>query len=112
MQVLPKTLRAKAKVLLERIKRDPNMDWNARGEFIYRGETRPGTNIIDLVSNAIRNRKTIHAHHWQEFARGLRQSNVPRDLVGNPNMWNWMHRDTASSDAFSMADESDCEDSP
>ena len=103
--VIPKTLRGKAHTLLQRIKRDPHMGWNDRGEFVYQGQTMPGTNIVDLVSNAVRHRKTMQAHRWQEFARGLRQSNVPQDLIGNANMWNWMHRESASSDAFSTADE-------
>ena len=106
LHTVPKTLRRKAETILERINRHPNMNWNDRGEFVFNGEVVRGSNVVDLVNDIIRHRKSFQPHGWEEFARALRQSNVPQDLVGNRNRWDWMHRETATSDAFSTAEES------
>ena len=70
LRFLPKAqyLRSKGINILERIKQDPNMTWNERREFVYRGETIPRSNMTDLVNNMIRPRKNIKAHGWQQFA--------------------------------------------
>ena len=57
---------------LERIKHQPNMSWNERGEFVHNEEVVKGSNITDLVNDAVRHRKTFHPHDWQEFASALR----------------------------------------
>ena len=81
------------------------MGWTERGELIFGGEVIKGSNIVDLVNDVLRNRKTFdHPHGWGQFARALRGSNVPRDLVGNRGLWDWMHRESATSDAFSSED--------
>lgn len=105
LQTVPKTLRRKAETILDRISREPNMSWNERGEFVYNGEVIKGSNVVDLVNDMIRQRKSFQPRGWEDFARALRQSNVPQDLVGNPRRWEWMHRESATSDAFSTADE-------
>ena len=81
------------------------MHWNEHGEFFHSGQVLKGSNIIDLVNDAMRHRKYFHLHGCQEFARALCRGNVPQDLVGNQRRWDWMHRETATSDAFSMAEE-------
>ena len=106
LQTVPKTMKRKAEAILERIAHHSNMGWNDRGEFVYDGEVARGSNIVDLVNDMLRHRKTFQPRGWQEFARALRQSNVPLDLVGNRHRWEWMHRDSATSDAFSTAEES------
>lgn len=105
LQTVPKTMRQKAEAILERISNQSNMGWNDRGEFVHNGEVVQGSNIVDLVNDMLRHRKTFQPRGWQDFARALRQSNVPLDLVGNRHRWEWMHRDSATSDAFSTAEE-------
>ena len=108
MDILPKRadMRRKADALMKRIKEHPDMMWNERGEFIYQGRLIPGTNIIDLVSDVLRKRKTVTPHGWQEFARALRGINAPREWIGNTDRWDWMHRTSGTEDAYSTADES------
>ena len=103
---VPKSLRRKAEALLYRLKNDPTINWNERGELIYRGQIIPGSNMTDLINDTLRQRKTFQPHGWQEFARALRHGNVPQDLVGHRQRWDWMHRESATSDAFSTAEES------
>lgn len=105
MRTVPKTLRSKATSLLERIREDPNTSWNDRGEFVYKGQPVAGSNIVDLVNDMMRFRKKFLPHGRYDFARALRHSHIPQELVGNDRVWSWMHRQSASSDAFSTADE-------
>ena len=105
MRTIPKTMKRKAEVLMERIRDDPDVSWNSRGEFVYKGRAIVGSNIVDLVNDMMRQRKGFEPRGRFEFARALRHTNVPQDLVGNRQMWGWMHRDSATSDAFSTAEE-------
>ena len=106
LSTIPKTMRRKAENLLERVKRQSNLGWNERGELLFNGEVIQGTNIVDLVNDMVRQRKSFQPHGWREFARALRQDNVPQDLIGNKERWDWMHRESATSDGFSTAVES------
>ena len=112
VRTVPLKFRAKAENLLKRIEREPNMHWNERGEFVHDGRVIKGSNIVDLVNDVVRHRKDFQPHGWQEFARALRRGNVPQDLVGNRRRWDWMHRDSATSDAFSTAEEGSPERTP
>ena len=105
LETVPKTMKPKAQSFLDRIARHPNMRWNDRGEFVFDGEVIRGSNIVDLVNDLLWHRKSFQPHGWQKFARALRQTNIPQDLVGNQQRWDWMHRESATSDAFSIAEE-------
>ena len=115
LRSLPKIphLRSKGINILERIKQDPNMTWNEQGEFVYRGETIPRSNMTDLVNAMIRSRKHIRAHGWHPFARALHNSNIPQEYINNPTVWNWMQREPASDDDdFGTADDMSPDESP
>ena len=105
MHTVPKTMQRKAKALLERIKSHPDMSWNDRGEFVYQNQTVSGSNMVDLINDMLRHRRSFQPRGWQDFARALRQTNVPQDMIGHRERWDWMHRESATSDAFSTADE-------
>ena len=51
--------------------------------MILNGKTLPGTNIVDLVNDAIRPRKNFEPRGYEEFVRGLAQINTPEDLIKN-----------------------------
>lgn len=60
--------------------------WNKNGELTTSGVTLPGTNIVDLIGDVMRARKTVAAPPGiDQFARGLSEINVPREVVGNRN---------------------------
>ena len=105
IRTVPPKYRRKADHILKRTQHAPNMNWNEQGEFIHNGEVK-GSNIVHLVKDVVRHRKAFHPHGWQEFAWGLRQGNVSQDLIGNRKHWDWMHWESATSDAYSMAEES------
>ena len=93
IQSAPKNLRHKASVLVRRIKQDDNIAWNTKGELVYKGDVVPNTHIHDLVQDVLRKHKTHVPVGWQTFARALRESNVPQDLVGNLDHWQWMNQE-------------------
>ena len=44
----------------------------------------------------IRHGKGSEPTGWQPFAEGLREMNIPQDVIGNRDKWDWMHRDVSS----------------
>ena len=93
IQSAPKNLRHKASILLRRLKQDDNIARNTKGELVYKGDVIPNTHIHDLVQDVLRKRKTHVPVGWQSFARALRESNIPQDLVGNLDRWQWMNQE-------------------
>ena len=80
MDTVPKTMQVKARRLMEHMKR--NIFWTARGELIHEGVPVTGSNVVDLVNDMLRKRKTDPTG-WQPFARQLLAMNLPMELVGN-----------------------------
>ena len=91
---VPKSLKPKARRLLDKIK--GTVSWNDRGEMVYRNVSVPGSNIFDLVNDALRKRKSFQPVGWKTFARGLKDVNAPMDLVGNPERWSYIQTPTSS----------------
>ncbi len=90
IETAPKLLQTKARLLLKRLRNDPNINWNSRGELVYKGNTVQNTNINDLVQDTLRSRKHYVPRGWQTFASALKESNVPQDLIGNQDRWQYM----------------------
>ena len=86
----PNTLKRKAQRLVEKLKADSTVDWNDRGEFIYNGEVVTGSNMVDLVNGVLRKRKSVVPVGWKRFANYLKRLNVSNDLIGNPELWQYM----------------------
>ena len=77
---LPKTLQEKGSQLVSRLK---TTKWNDRGELLHEGVAIPGSNIVDLIHDLLRNRKTVDPIGWQQFANQMHAANIPMELVGN-----------------------------
>ena len=85
VELLPKTLQSKAKMILEKIKDNPQvLSWNEKGELKYQGETVPNTNITNLVSDYLRHRRNKKPNGFELFTKGLKQINLPEDLIRDP----------------------------
>ena len=82
---MPATFRERARLLVRRIKNSGGkVSWNERGELTLSGQPVPGSNIIDLVSDVVRKRKTIKAPPGMpNFTKALGEVNTPRELIGN-----------------------------
>ena len=103
VQSAPKNLRHKASALMRRLKHDDNITWNPKGELVYKGEVMQDTHIHDLVQDVLRKRKNHIPKGWETFAKALKESNIPKDLVGNEERWQWMHQDAAPIEATKSA---------
>ena len=61
--------------------------WDKTGQVKIEGETIPNSNILDLVSDAMRCKKDFNPTGAKEFLQALSKLNVPKDLVRNQNRW-------------------------
>ena len=85
---LPATLQRKGSLLMSYLKDGANIGWNERGELKIKDQLIPGTNISDLVHETLRARKLDAAPKgWKLYADVLKESNIPKDLIGNKARW-------------------------
>lgn len=84
----PKSLRSKAAMLIEEIKHNSNIEVNNLGEISVNGTYIPKSNIIDLIHDFTRHRKTKPAIGAEALAKIIKDSNIPREYVGNPDRLN------------------------
>ncbi|GFR66085.1 hypothetical protein ElyMa_003675200 [Elysia marginata] len=54
IETLPKPLKKKGDLLLKRLRNNSDLDWNGVGEIKYKSEWIRGSNLTDLVSEALR----------------------------------------------------------
>ena len=86
---VPHSFRNKAALLVKKWKRAGVLGWNKEGNLVYKGEHIPGTNIVDIVNDVIRNRaKNPKPKGWDLVAQGIKDTNVPLELVGNQQRYN------------------------
>ena len=91
LESVPKKFKSKAKIFLNKLRKDMNVRWDSKGTFYFKGQEVPNTHIIDLVHDALRERKTHEPHGWKVFAKALKEGNYSQDLVGNAKRWTWMY---------------------
>lgn len=93
IQSVPKSMKNKAERLLQRLKSHPDVKWNSLGEFEFEGQLIKNSNLTDLVNDVLRKRRSADEPlGWETFAKALRTTNVPRDLIGNPSRWSYVRR--------------------
>lgn len=88
-------MQKKAGLILDHLKKSKVIKWNKDGEISYRGKPIPQSNIVDLVSNTLKTKSrkgfTTPAG-TNEFAQALKETNVPKDYVQNPDLIKAMQR--------------------
>ena len=100
VESIPKTMRPRATALLSRLKAKPNVImWDKTGQVKIEDETIPGSNISDLVSDAMRSRKNFNPTGSKEFFQALSKMNVPKDLVRNQERWKQLVGETSTARA-------------
>lgn len=87
IESVPKTYRYKAHTLLKYLLDAPSskIGWDKQGLVTINGAIVTGSNISDLINDAIRERKTVKAIGRVQFARLLHDINIPLSLIGNRN---------------------------
>ena len=93
LSLMPRGLRSKTQDLLHFMEKHADvLSWNERGELVHKGTVLPRTNIVDLVHDVVRHRRS-HTNPplgWKMFSHGLHDVNVPRELIGNQDRWAFM----------------------
>ena len=101
LSAVPESVANRARALMALIKRDQgDMSWNPKTkELTVKGRPIPGSNILDLVTDATRDRQGKPRKDgspgpppgFEAFARGLRKLNAPRELVKNARRWSTVY---------------------
>lgn len=91
--------RNKAAALYGILKRTPDIKWDNNGSVAFRNQVVPGTNIVDLLNDVIRNRQGNPPVGWDQFAHVLSSINVPKEYIGNARRWEYISglRDIANA---------------
>ena len=84
LSALPKSLKSRGKLLIDKIRENPEvMKWDNRGQLIFEDQPLPGSHIVDLVGDILRDRKGTDPVGWEVFTRGLAKMNAPETFVRN-----------------------------
>ena len=94
LDTVPKSLQAKARRLMEHLKR--NVAWSDRGELVHEGVPIAGSNAVDLVHDLLRKRKTDAPTGWRSLAKQLRAVNIPMELIDNVARRTYIQTDSLS----------------
>jgi hypothetical protein len=94
LESVPKTMKAKAQLLLKKMKSNPDISWNEKGELKYKGQTVQGSNVVELVNDVLRKRKYFNPQGWETFGEALREANVRQDLIGHEDRWRYITQTT------------------
>ena len=85
VQSVPKALRSKTELLVNRLVQSGLVSWNDDGVVSMQGKVIPKSNIIDLVNEVVRSRKTPrYPPGIGQFTNILHRLNIPREYLGRP----------------------------
>ena len=85
MKSVPKLYKSGARQLLDKIKENSDvLHWNKKGELMYENKPIPGSHVVDLVNDILRQGKGFEPVGCSVFARGLARMNTPENIVRNP----------------------------
>ena len=83
---VPRTMQNHAKLLIQKLKDHSDIiSWNNNGQLVLEGSIVPNSNIVDLVNDVMRKRKSFNPDHSNTFAKALLKINVPEDYLRNPD---------------------------
>ena len=81
---LPKTFQGPAHVLMKELENFPNIiNWDTNKEVTIEGQKLKGSNIIDLIGDVLRNRKTLPPVHSSTFLKMMADLNIPEEFIKN-----------------------------
>ena len=85
---LPKSFHSKANLLFQELKKHTNkiqFDENTK-EIILNGEKMKNSNLVDLIGDLIRNRKTDNIpEHTNDLLKVMAKLNIPEEFIKNKN---------------------------
>lgn len=85
LSMVPKKYMKKADNFIRLLDNSGEIAWDTKGLVSIKGEIIPHSNIVDLLNDALRARKTTtNPRGWEQFALAIQEINVPLELIGNP----------------------------
>jgi len=91
LDTVPKKWRTQASRLLTHIKVHPDISWSSKGELVLKNTVIPQTHAVDLVNDLLRKRTSSSLPiGWRLLADALKDSNIPHELIGNQDRWNYI----------------------
>ena len=88
---IPKTSHKKAKKLMNFINTLQNISITPGGEILIDGRAVRNSNISDIVSDFVSNKKSRPPVGAKQLARELKLNNVPLNVISNKNRLSWFH---------------------
>jgi len=86
LEGIPKKQLHIAKSLLDFISKQQNIQVESNGELTINGMKINNSNIVDLIHDLVRDRKTHPAPAGiKQVAKALKQANIPLEYIGNKN---------------------------
>lgn len=85
VETIPPKWRKQAALLLQYTRKNPHMKWSEKGELVIGGNKIIGSNIIDLINDFSRSRKSEPAIGAEIFLEKLLSDNVPMEAIVNKN---------------------------
>ena len=86
LESVPPTMKTRARQLVKKLKENTDLiTWDDKAQLVYEGKPVPGSNVIDLVNDALRHRKNFNPQGWRLFAKALSDVNIPEGIVRNEN---------------------------
>lgn len=83
LRTLPKAFKTKGELLFKRLCASEVITWDRNGLVSINGVAIVGSNIVDLVCDVVRFKKSGSPVGWKEFTEALRLINVPQEFIGN-----------------------------
>lgn len=78
-KIVPTRFQEKAKKIFQFLKHQDSIQWNTKGEILYEDKIVPGSNVVQLINDFLRNRKSIpEGRHV--FLKALDDIHLPRNL--------------------------------
>ena len=86
LESVPPTMKTRARQLVKKLKENKDLiTWDDKAQLVYEGKPIPGSNVVDLVNDALRHKKNFNPHGWRLFAKALSDVNIPEGIVINEN---------------------------
>lgn len=86
MNTVPVRFKDTAKEIYQFLKDQQFFKWNSKGELIYKEEIVPGSNIVNLINDFLRNRKHIPSGRTV-FLKALNEVQLPELLDVNKKLY-------------------------
>ena len=112
VETVPSKYKSMAASLLKWLREAGNITWDKTGSVVIEGASMRGANVIDLLNDAMRDRKRRAPVGHRQFANALRRASVPQELVGNKRVWNNVLATSESSSSSASSSQSRTEATP